>query len=79
MTSSDDIISLQRVCETHERQLPHHIAKKKIPYTDPASGEQCRWGKIFYDLKNISEYPAPASMYYCFIQRARGRGGRDQY
>jgi len=29
---------LQRVCLEHEKQLPHHIAKKKIPFTDLATG-----------------------------------------
>ena len=29
---------LQRVCEEHEKQLPHHVAKKKIPFTDLATG-----------------------------------------
>ena len=30
---------LQRICDIHERELPHHIAKKKIPFTDPETGE----------------------------------------
>jgi len=30
---------LKRICEKHERELPHHIAKKKIPCTDLSSGE----------------------------------------
>lgn len=29
---------LKRVCDKHERDLPHHIAKKKIPFTDPKTG-----------------------------------------
>jgi len=29
---------LQRVCEKHEKQLPHHVAKKKIPFTDLGTG-----------------------------------------
>merc|ERR1712181_163173 len=29
---------LKRVCEEHEKQLPHHVAKKKIPFTDLATG-----------------------------------------
>merc|ERR1712117_522056 len=30
---------LQRVCSQHEKELPHHIAKKKIPFTDIKTGE----------------------------------------
>merc|ERR1719266_2088014 len=29
---------LQRVCAEHEKQLPHHVAKKKISFTDLATG-----------------------------------------
>ena len=32
-------LSVQRVCGQHEKELPHHVAKKKIPYTDLATGE----------------------------------------
>eukprot|EP00092_Neocalanus_flemingeri_P002057 GFUD01002196.1.p1 GENE.GFUD01002196.1~~GFUD01002196.1.p1 ORF type:complete len:491 (+),score=139.43 GFUD01002196.1:105-1577(+) len=35
---------LKRVCDKHERELPHHIAKKKIPFTDLASGQACKPG-----------------------------------
>ena len=28
------IVFLQRVCDVHERKLPHHVAKKKIPFFD---------------------------------------------
>jgi len=30
---------LKRVCEKHERELPHHVAKKKIPFADLQSGK----------------------------------------
>jgi len=30
---------LKRICDIHERELPHHIAKKKIPFTDSETGE----------------------------------------
>ena len=30
---------LQRVINEHERELVHHVAKKKIPYVDPSSGQ----------------------------------------
>ena len=30
---------LQRVINEHERELVHHVAKKKIPFVDPASGQ----------------------------------------
>jgi len=33
---------LKRVCEYHEKELPHHIAKKKIPFTDLATGQACK-------------------------------------
>jgi len=33
---------LKRVCEKHERELPHHIAKKKIPCIDRSSGNACK-------------------------------------
>jgi len=33
---------LKRVCESHERELPHHIANKKIPFTDLSSGQACK-------------------------------------
>jgi len=33
---------LKRVCDEHERELPHHIAKKKIPFTDLSSGKACK-------------------------------------
>jgi len=33
---------LKRVCDKHERELPHHIAKKKIPFMDATSGQACK-------------------------------------
>jgi len=33
---------LKRVCEYHEKELPHHIAKKKIPFTDLSTGQACK-------------------------------------
>ena len=30
---------LDRVVSQHERELVHHVAKKKIPFVDPASGD----------------------------------------
>jgi len=33
---------LKAVCEKHEKELPHHVAKKKISYTDLASGESVK-------------------------------------
>lgn len=33
---------LKRVCDKHERELPHHIAKKKIPFVDATSGQACK-------------------------------------
>jgi len=33
---------LQKVCEKHEKSLPHHVAKKKIPYIDLSTGEFVR-------------------------------------
>ena len=33
---------LKRVVEEHENELVHHVAKKKIPYTDLTSGKQIK-------------------------------------
>merc|ERR1711993_236456 len=33
---------LKKVVEEHENELVHHVAKKKIPYTDLTSGEQIK-------------------------------------
>ena len=36
---------LERVCSEHEAELPHHLARKKIPFTDLETGQTVRWDK----------------------------------